>query len=56
MADKKIDFLINDFFRLRPFKIDCLALCPPWGGMDYLENDTFDLYTDLQLNLENIMK
>ncbi|KAK3870974.1 hypothetical protein Pcinc_023847 [Petrolisthes cinctipes] len=40
----KIQFLIGDFFQLAPsLKADTLLLSPPWGGMDYLGNQIYNV-------------
>lgn len=51
-VESKIDFMVNDIFQVRPFAVDCLVLCPPWGGVEYLKKATFDLTKDIKPDLE----
>ena len=40
----RIEFIVGDFFQVLPsLKADVVFLSPPWGGPEYLAQDTFDL-------------
>ncbi len=38
----------HDFLKLPNFQCDCVALCPPWGGVNYFKKEFFDLKKDIQ--------
>ncbi|XP_069156898.1 uncharacterized protein Tgs1 [Procambarus clarkii] len=43
VADR-IEFIIGDFFKLAPMlKADVVFLSPPWGGIEYLRDDVYDV-------------
>ncbi|XP_066154913.1 uncharacterized protein [Euwallacea fornicatus] len=45
----KIEFLVGDFFALAStLKADVVFLSPPWGGVDYINQKTYDLEKMLQ--------
>ncbi|XP_066154908.1 trimethylguanosine synthase-like [Euwallacea fornicatus] len=45
----KIKFIVGDFFTLAPtLEANVVFLSPPWGGTDYLSQETYDLETMLQ--------
>ncbi|XP_066249823.1 trimethylguanosine synthase-like isoform X2 [Euwallacea similis] len=45
----KIEFLVGDFFALAStLKADVVFLSPPWGGIDYINQKTYDLEKMLQ--------
>ncbi len=33
-----------------------LIMCPPWGGVEYLKQNTFDLMTNMTPSLYDILK
>ncbi|XP_076247246.1 trimethylguanosine synthase 1 [Calliopsis andreniformis] len=43
-VEDRIEFIIGDFFQLASKLIaDVVFLSPPWGGPEYIKNETFDL-------------
>ncbi|KAK8749913.1 hypothetical protein OTU49_015126 [Cherax quadricarinatus] len=43
VADR-IEFIIGDFFQLVPrLKADVIYLSPPWGGIEYFRDGTYDV-------------
>lgn len=43
-VDNKIEFVVGDFLKLAPkLKADVVFMSPPWGGPQYLREDTYDL-------------
>jgi len=50
VADR-IDFICGDYLKLIPkLKADVVFLAPPWGGVDYINVDEFDIATMIQPN------
>jgi len=46
---EKIDFILGDFLQLAPsLKADAVFLSPPWGGVSYATQKTYNLETQLQ--------
>ncbi len=46
-VEDRIEFIIGDFFNIMPTitTADVVFLSPPWGGIDYLKADKFDIKT-----------
>ena len=43
-VEDKIEFIEGDFFTVcKGVQADAVFLSPPWGGPDYLHEDTYDL-------------
>lgn len=43
-VEKKIQFIVGDFFELAPYlKADIVFLSPPWGGPRYGKSPVFDI-------------
>lgn len=48
-VEDRIEFIVGNFLQLAPKLVaDVVFLSPPWGGINYLQAETFDM--------ENIMK
>lgn len=48
-VEDRIEFLIGDFLELaNTFKADVVFLSPPWGGPQYMKEETYDLEKNLQ--------
>lgn len=54
----KIQFVIGNFFQLAPsLKADTVLLSPPWGGVDYHGNQTYDVINlDGNINCNQLME
>lgn len=47
VADR-IEFIVGDYLQLcDSLKADVVFLSPPWGGPQYLKNETYDLENNL---------
>lgn len=45
----RIEFIVGDFLKLAPKLIaDVVFLSPPWGGPEYVKEETFDLNSIMQ--------
>ena len=43
-VEDRIEFIVGDFFHLAPkLFADVVFLSPPWGGPNYVKDNTFDL-------------
>ncbi|XP_063977952.1 trimethylguanosine synthase [Diachasmimorpha longicaudata] len=48
-VEDRIDFIVGDFFQIADKLIaDVVFLSPPWGGPDYLHDETYDLNSILK--------
>ncbi|KAI4499869.1 hypothetical protein M0802_005125 [Mischocyttarus mexicanus] len=48
-VEDRIEFILGNFFDLAPKLIaDVVFLSPPWGGPDYVKNETYDLDNIMQ--------
>ena len=56
-VEDRIEFICGDYFdiigSLRP---DVVFLSPPWGGPEYLNSETFDLYNMAGLDGKRIFE
>ena len=43
-VEDRIEFIVGDYFKIiQTLRPDVVFLSPPWGGPEYLDQETFDL-------------
>ena len=55
-VEEKVDFVHSDFFDIKGIRPDIVFLAPPWGGIEYSNEDNYSPLKCIRPDIKNILE